>query len=836
MGIAEEVLDDVPVNLSKYRETWSGTYRDKFRKGVLQECDRETLELIAGFCDVELDGASSLFKNILRRRDKTTVLFAIYRFISGKKLSVRSLAEKRGDSIVDGLEYRYVLKQIAEGDSDFIYKVYIYHEWSRMSDIYTYGVDSSLPDSYLETIAENSDKILRRLRRKTRSTNLVHSQRDLIQYESGGLVNINRQTSDQARRDYSGRLRRRPLTNVFIEFNGSEDQVRIGTSNTNIRENLRDIIQDILGIFLIDLETNINRDEVDKSQFKSELKRDIENPNRSRILAAEFRRTNVSPSSPVKISKKTYGRDVRPIISALDPDITSVELDNVNKLWLEIEGEPATINVHQSVQESFLRLSTNIDSHHDEIQAEFKNNFHDIFGVPPDKKIPLHWITGDRRAFISSVLKNPSSYDSRKYPNQDLIQEIANRGIVDLKIVTPTKCNGCGNRYTHKEGECPKCGGTLAQVARYEVPRISKPGVREFLKEVLKEEGLEYLGKRRERIFRTEYEFLRVQGNHRQIDIHLNTDVVNLTQNAVEHLQKSLNPVIVVNPGEVKNQALMDEALTASIDLAELVDRRLENQLPSDFISQEVERVERTTEERAARNARSAYDTIEEIVKNPDNSDASRFEEEIFHIVNQILPNAEQWGNKRSGKNVPDGFAEIYFDTIQGNYHKSISYDSKFTEKENVNMDTDETKRLRDYVHRIIESEEVKSSDTNLSHFIIVTNAKSGGMDTLAGRLNRMRKWEGYPVYMHSSFLLGLHLAYNGNTGIIQANQNEFYECLYRTLNGGRLYQTEQEEEHFVSLTGKDVENLMNAFEDESDNSGLDISELREFLETDRFP
>lgn len=836
MAIHDGVLEDVPVNISKYRENWSAKYQDSMRKAVLQNSDTETLGLICELSGVDPDTTTSLFGDILRKRKSASVIFAINRFVSQRKLSVRSLGNARGDTVTDGTEFRYVLKQIADGDEDFVYKVAIYNEWAEMSDIYTYEAQEGFPQNYLDAFKDEMRSLLHLLRRKTQSSHYGHDERDKIEYESGALFNINRQTSDQARRDVSGRQRRRNLANLFIEFDDSQNQIRIGTTNTNIRETVRNKIQDVLGIYLIDLETNVTRDQVREDQFSSELTADIEDPEKTRILAAEFNRTNVSPSSPLKISKKTYGRDVRPIIRSLDPDIVSVDLDNVSKLWIELDGEQGTININQSPQESFIRLSSNVDTKLDRNREKFRNLFHDTFGVPPDKKIPLHWVTGDRRSFISAILKNPSSYDSRKYPNQELIREIADLGVVNLKEVTPKRCVDCGNRYNRHISDCPSCGGDLDQIARYEVPRISKPGVREFIKDILAEEGVEYLGKRTERIFKTEYEFLRIQGEKRQVDLHLNTDDVNLTENAVEHLQKSLNPVVVVNPGEVKNKTLMDEALTASVDLAELIDYRLDGELPSDYISREIQRVERTVEERAARNARSAYDTIRELVQSPDSSNASRFEEELFHIFNQIISNTQQWGNKRSGKNVPDGFAELYFETGQGSHHNAFTYDSKFTEKSDVSLDTDETKRLRDYVHRIIESEEIKSSDTSLSHFVIITNAGPDGMDTVAGRLNRMRKWDGYPVYIHSSFPLALHLAYNENAELIQANRNQFSKELYCTLNGGRLYQTDQDEEFFVHLNGDDVEELMTSFEEEISESGLDITELREFLELDVFP
>lgn len=827
------ILEDVPENFEKYRENWRATYEDKFRS-VMQKANSDTFSLIVQLSPVDEDSTNSLFEDILRNRKQSALLYTIYRFISGKKLSVRDLADKKGETIGRGEEYAYVLKKIANGDHDFLYKLNLYNDWTASSDVFAYAVEDRVPEDYMQILEDEFSAIKYTLARKTRSSFYTHDERDRIEIQDGHLLNIDRQTSDQAKRDWSGRQRRRNISNVFVEIDEGRDRIRIATSNTNIRETLRDKLQDVLDVFLYDLETDVSKADIDKSKFESELSDDSESS--ARILAAEFERSNVSPALPIKISKKSYNRDVRPIIKSMEPEIITVELDNVSKLWAEVEGQEGTINFEQSLQQGFFRLDSNVDSQREHFQQIFRERFSEIFGVPVDKKIPLHWVTGDRESFIASILKNPSEYDSRRFPNQDLTEELEGLGIIDRRTVIQKKCIDCGKKDHRSLQECQSCGGNLQEVARYRVPRTSKPGIREFIKKILDREGIDYLSKHTEKIFRTEYEFLRVRVRGKEVDIHLNTTDVNLTEKAVEHLQKSLNPVLVVNPGEVKNMHLMDEGLTSTLDLAELVDLELAGDLPNDYIRTELETVARSTEELASSNARTAFENMTDMVSKPDSTDSIQFEQEIFHIFNQIVPNTQQWGSKRQG-NVPDGFSELIFDTQQGTYFRSFTYDSKFTEDSDLKLDTDETRRLRGYVHRIINSEEFKSTKSELGQFIVITNAGDGGMNVVAERLNKMDKWDGYPVFMHASFPMALHVVYNENVELIRNNVDEFYEQLYRTLNGGNLYQTEQDDvEFYVSLSDEDVESLMDNFSANISDSGLQIDELREFLESDIFP
>jgi hypothetical protein len=833
----EQILQDVPENFEKFDESWEGTYRDKFTN-VLQKSDSETLDYIAEIAGVDQEDTGSFFEDIKRNRELSVLLYTIYRFVGGKKLSIRSFGDRNDEDVVSGTEYRYVLKEISEDNLDILYQIYLFNQWTKSSDVYVYALqgEEELPDDYLDRLREEIDSLARRLEFRTRSDEVTHDDRDQLVFDDGAIVAFNRQTSDRASRDLTGRQRRRNMQSVFVEVDEEEERIRIGTTNTNIRETLRELLQDLFNTFLVDLETEVTPDDVDTDSFREEFLRELDEADETRILTAEFRRTDTTPPLPISFSKKTYSRDIRPVLQRFDSDGLNVNLSNLSETWVQVGDYEAKINAERSIEAGFFRLDADINTQLRRRENEFRNKFHDSFGVPVNKKIPLHWVTGNRQAFIAALLKNPSSYDSRQFPNQDLTGRLANElSVVNVIERIQSKCRDCGNHYRGEIDECSSCGGEVRVVARYNVPRVSKPGIRKLIREIIKDEGFEYIGKRTERIYQTEYEFVRIQSDGTDIDLLLNTGDIKLTDKAVEHLKKSLNPVLIVNPGDVKGQSLMDEALTATLDLAELIDLKLDEELPEDYVSTKVEELEKSVEERAAKNARSAFSRLGEMVESPGEFRGEQFEQELFHIINQIISNTEQWGSKRSG-NVPDGFAELYFPTGQGDYYRSLAYDAKFTESDELHLPTDETVRIRDYVKRINESGEVTGTDVELSHFVIVSNADTGNMNVIAGRLNRMHSWDGYPVFMHIGFPLALHLAYNQNFDLIKQNWSTFTEQLYRILNGGKLYKSELDEEEYIELRANDVETLMTNFEKEIEDESINITELRQFLEEDIMP
>jgi len=99
-----------------------------------------------------------------------------------------------------------------------------------------------------------------------------------------------------------------------------------------------------------------------------------------------------------------------------------------------------------------------------------------------------------------------------------------------------------------------------------------------------------------------------------------------------------------------------------------------------------------------------------------------------------------------------------------------------------------------------------------------------------------MTSWDGTPVLMHVDFLFALHLVFNENVDLIKRNIQEFYRQFYLTLNDGKYYHREVDDDFYVDLTAENAEILFENFGSEIEDSSLDISSLRDFMEQDIFP
>lgn len=699
-----------------------------------------------------------------------------------------------------------------------------------------YEIENRLPQNYVDQFDESFRGIQLTLAQRTRSRLFRCPEENRINLDQGTLFSIDRQTSDNERRDVTGPQRRRNIGSVFLKIDEDDERITIETNSEGIRNTLVEKLEEELSISLRDLTDDIERQEITPQEFEAALGSDEDSADDIQILNIEFRRTNTAPAVPLTISKKSENKDIKPVIKALSEDVLDKKLENVRRFWFRAHDIDTRVVVERSFERDFIRLNSDIKTQSEWDRENVRSSFEENFGIPLDKDIPISWLTDERGRVISLYLNNPPTFQKGKSPHTDLLNKLEEQGFITLSSIQKRQCKGCDKIYIRNDSDCPNCGGILEQFKEVHEATVNQDGVRRYFKKKAEAEGIEYLGRKDERIYQTTYGFVRVQSGTHTINVLLNTELDNLTSNAVIHLRKSLFPVLVVSPGVVKNQTLIDQELADSVDLGEFIHLDMEDDLPDDYLSSRIEKISKAVEQKAAQNARDSYERLPSMVASPESHTGEQFERELFHIFNQIVSNAEQWGSKRQG-NVPDGFGEVVFPKGNNQYYRSFGYDAKFTKHDELNLSTDDSKTLRDYVHRIKGSEEVTSSKTAFTNFIVITNAKPGNFgENDAARLNRMTSWDGTPVLMHVEFLLGLHVAYNENSELIRDHISAFYEQFYLTLNDGSLYQTDHEEEYYVHLTGEDVEGLMSNFEAEIDDDAMDISELRKFMEKDLFP
>ena len=833
----DTILRDVPADRPRYEDGWDETYKSKF-EDVLDNIDSDTLDVIRELLDINEDSAN-LQSEIVSHQAEAITLYTLYRFLADKRTLLREMAGRYGDEVEEDEEYRYLIQAFLHGNQSFAYQLLLYNEWSDAKNERTYSVENDLPDDYIDRFDNDFRKIQVTLSRRMNTGHFRYEDRNELSFKNSTIFAIDRQTSDRERRDVIGAQRRRNLRSIFVEVKEEEGVFKIIANNQTIRDTLVEKLEEIFAISLVNVDAVQNQMAVDAAQFESSLSELDDDTEESdiRLLNVEFRRTETTPSVPLTVSKKSYDTEIRNVVAALAEDIVNPSILNIRRFWFNAYGVDARVHVDISTDENILRLDSDIKTHSGDLSGRIRDTFQDRFGIPLDQEIPLHWVTGERKQVVSFILKNPPTYETQNNLYQDLIDDLAELGVVNTHSVDRKQCQGCEEIYEQREDDtCPACGGDLTVFAEFEKVTLSSRGILNFFKNRLADEGLDYLGTKTEKIYRTEYRFRRVRHEGDIVHVLTNTPEVSITPKSIDHLYRSINPVTLLNPGTVKNQRLIEEVLATYLDLSEMIDKYLDDELPDDYITQHIEEVARTTEERAARTAADAYDQLQEIVANPENYVGGDFELELFHLINQIITNAEQWGTKRRG-NLPDGFAELLFSKSQGRFFRSFAWDGKFTTSDELSIGASEAKDLRDYIHRIKDSPDVQSSDTQFRNFVVITNADAGNFGShVAERINKMRSWDGIPVLMHVDFLLGLHIGFNENVEDIKQHIQEFYEQFYLILNDGNYYHRDVDDEFYVHLTAEDAETLFENFDEHTTDSSLDISTLRDFMEQDIFP
>lgn len=834
--IISQTTDIVPLKYSVYKDSWGSTYRGQF-SDILDDSTSDFIDLTLEFAGIDAS-EGSIIEKLLRESEKTVFVFSIYKFLDDKRLAIRDFGSKRGDSIRRGEEIEYVLEKLLDGDENLVYHLFLYDDWLDRSDKTPYRVQNRIPGDYKSRFEENKRGIQMTLSRQTRASNFRYRSQNRIEFSESTIFAIDRQASDTEARDMaSGSQRRRDVKTVFLEVNHEAGTIRIDTSSSGIQETLKTKIEEIFSILTVEADWIEDDEELSTSRFSDEFtKSEVEDDDNS-ILSAQLRQTNTQPSIPITLSKQSEERDIRPVLSKFSDEILDINLQNIRQFWFSHIGTNARIKVEENIENNYLRLNADIKTQSETRQSQVSDAFSDSFGIPLNQKIPLHLVAKTRERLISQMLKGISAYEARYIRDDELVNTLTkNFGVLDKRQVQHKQCEGCGNIYLRDYDVCQKCGGSLEVFYDSFELSLSKSGTRRYFEQLVKDEGLTYYGQKKEGIYGREFEFYQIGDGGEIVRVLLNVEGGDLTPGSAKYLRKSIHPVLVLNPGTVIDQNLIEEITSEVLDLGDIIEKDLDDAIPTDYISKRLHSVARTTEKRISDNAHDAFKRFGELLKTPEEYSGGEFEQDAFHIIKQAVVSTEQWGEKRQG-NQPDGFGELFFYKNDDEYFRSFAYDGKFTSKDEISMSSKEANMLRTYALKIYKSDEVKSSDSKFQNFIVITNANPGNFGSVgAKKLNGMRSWNGVPVLMHSDFLLGLYIGYNNNSELIKNNIHEFYEQLYLVINGGQLYHQNIDRDFYVHLTREDAKILFQNFGDAASVSGLDVDELREFLEKDTLP
>lgn len=834
-GDLDEITSDVPLDYSVYRDKWSETYSDKFND-VLQSVDTDTFDAVLDFTGIE-QSEGSVFSQLRTKNQHSIFLYSLYRFIDDKRLAIQELAARNEEPVEAGEEFKYIIRKIIGGDTDAVFHLYLYEKWLKSNNKSRYNITTSIPEDYKSRFDENALGIRMTLSRRTRGQNFRYTERGKLEFPDGTIFALSRQTSDNEKQDITGPQRRRDEAHFFVAVDEDKEELVIDSKSNSIRDALHEKIKEEFSILTEEADLVGDKSQISISQFADEFSNDADGQN-IEIWNVEFRKTNTQPPLPLTLSKKSEAEEVRAVLKELSEELLDTQITNIRRFWFSWNGVETRVTVEENVERNFLRLNADVKSLSETRTERIHQEFHETFGLPLNKKIPLHWVTKRRSRLIAQMLKGVSATESRYIQDGDLLDKMVNDiGVIKRKEIYRKQCEGCRNIYKSDRDKCNKCGGNLEVVQESFELEMDESGIDQYFRNQVKTEDLTYYEKKTEGIYGNKFKFYQIGDGENIVRVLLNSSDVNITPGTVDYLRKSLHPVLVLNPGTILDEKLIEEVTSESLDLSYIIDNDLSGTLEGGYIRERFEKVARNSEKRVAGSAIDSYEHIRQLIQDPDSDEGGEFEQDVFHILKQVVPTLEQWGEKRTG-NQPDGFGELFFYNGNQKWFRSFAYDGKYTSSEELTIPTKEAVRLQNYAGRILSSDEVSSSESKFRNFIVVTNANPGNFGSVcASRLNRIRvnneSWKGVPVLMRVDFLLGLHVGYNENSEVIKENIHTFYEQLYLTLNGGQRFHRDTDDEFFVHLTKEDSLELIENFEREAETDRINITSLREFLEED---
>jgi hypothetical protein len=802
----DEILRDIEVPFDTTKKNWEDKYKSK-AESTFDNFSQEEIDRIESLTGKDFD-------NLPDNSEDSILLYILYRFSKDYEEVIEQFAERKGYRMGGDEHYLIILKKLDEGYTKIAYHIFFYGLWLDNRHRRRYKVvEGEIPRNYPEKLTNQDRSFKQSLSRNTRSSNFRMGEDRTIDFIESNLFCIDRQTTDKEKRDVRGRQRRRNLGTVFFEITKNEGIVEFRVGPKSIRDILIEKIEQHLEINLQPMD--IVKGDIDAEKFEEAFTTYEEN-DEWMITNIDLKKVRDQPSVPVTVSKKTAGKDIRPLIASWNNDVFNLSIPNVNRFWLQWNEVEARINV-KDIGDNSTMLDSDIKTPKTNVEDTVREEFSEKFGVPLDYELLEHQVTGDREKLVKYILSDLPEYEVSRL-DKGLIKELEEKGLV--KVV----------QYEDNEPD--------EELEHYQkgIKRIKllKAGVKDYFIDKAQSAGLNYQEDHSEQIYGKKYDFERFEYEGRTIDFSL-PKYNSFTDSSRKYLRNSINPIMIVNIGSVHDKAL-ESRFSSRIDLPKLVTKDVENENPEDYIMEKTEQIARGSEQRVAEEAEEAFNNIKEILRE-DREEGTQFELDIFPIFKQLIPSASRWGAKRRG-NQPDGFGELVFQKSQGHAYRSIAYDSKFTSKDELKFDSDDSRQARDYVYRIEESKQVEKNKTKFRNYLIITNKKESGNfgSTIAGSINRMRNWDGVPVLLHIEFLLTLYEVYNKENGYLKTYKNEFYKHLYKKINGDRYQKyNDRDDDFFVELDGQDAIDLLEDMKEEVGDGTLDIDELREFLERDIF-
>ncbi|SPT81068.1 Uncharacterised protein [Bacillus cereus] len=467
--------------------------------------------------------------------------------------------------------------------------------------------------------------------------------------------------------------------------------------------------------------------------------------------------------------------------SKVNRTIRSTVLEDGN-IMFSLDDSGIEQNVKNEIQEKFLRK----------------------FGIPLNKLISnAKFMVG--KADLTDYLLTLSSKKEFTKVENEIFNKLIEEKIVFEESEESTFCKNPNCEYVDDKvidsEECPSCGSSELKIVEFDSLKISIPVVRNYVKELVKsfcdETDWELINDTEKEYYKNKYKFINLDNRETNESLQILVHQGAIQTKVLEKINRSLTPTVIVFVGVLEKYL---EKYNNNCIFPINFGRVYNMEEPADFFKKMYKSIEHRAKSYLSSVAGKSFDVLENLPEPTligESYSPADFEDDVFNILKDIFSNADKWGKKMSGKEVPEGIFALTYTVQKGsedaNRKYVFSYDCKLNKNtKGYDLAKGEQRKAFDYVEMLNQIRYItKFSDIKQlsSHIFISNNFNSNNYSTMADYFYRKLP-DGYdtrPIFLPIEVLTYLHSEYRKNYGQIHNSRNAFMEAMYDILTTDKL-------------------------------------------------
>jgi len=749
--------------------------------------------------DISKEKLLSKFKNLELESKKE--LFLLQDFLNRKRRAIDNIYNLKGGDEKSLQSSLARLKYLFQVSPKMLMEIFTYFQWNEKGSGSLHTLSKKISFANLNKLTTTyKSSFPQKLFEKSKQSNYfkIHSYFSLDKKEI--IINIYKQVNDSPRPDFDKAIRNKEVSSILMKIELEQNVIELKGANKADEGYIISYIEETYSVNASQVKPNVYTEYDPETITHAFLTGEpvSKDPDLDFLVTKISFRSSLLKRSP-KLSFELDNESIWPAISdAQQKNILSIRsIKDIENLMAQVKNKKRLIrsNILSNGNVIFSFDDSRMDK---EIKESYMKHFQSLFGIPLLQEISNYrFFEGkvDKYDYLMS-LSNPAVL-----PNEDrvLFDELVAEKLIKEKQSLFITCKSCKDvteiedlEYDVTAFNC-ECGHTESFVKKSSIMEVDLKTVTAITKKQFNSllHSLGYTDKPKLstiNINEEKHKFLCYHNyeTNEMIQLFITCDYIR--PSFIKRLSTMMIPTIIITVGMVEEtiQSLRDQGLFP-INFGKIY---LSNQEDlKEYYLETVTRVKLQSKTKIAEAADHAYLSLKRILGDPSKVDSQYtdkiFEDDVFALLKDLVPNGEKWGKEKSGKAYPEGIFAISAKNVRkGDFRRVFSYDCKYTkDDEGYDLKREEKRKAVEYVEKLNDNDYVINfSDKKelAAHIFISNKFQEQQKDGMRNYFNEAlgEDYNTKPVFLDVESLLYLHECYRHNVEHIHANRNLFYEQL----------------------------------------------------------